>query len=251
VTRKNPALQLAKMLAYILGRKPEEFGLVTDPEGFVKIKDLLKALGEEEELRFVRRGRLDEIVATMPDPPIEILDDRIRATDRIHLQPLTPAKELPKLLYTCVRRKAYPVVLEKGIFPANHPLVVLSSDRIMAERIGRRSDASPILLTISVKESREKQVHFLRAGGSLYLAEKIPPTCFTGPPPPKVQADTETREDREKKPSPKHAGSFFPDPADLKRVYIPDGRKRGGNQPDWKRDRKRRIRMERKKGPRF
>jgi len=39
---------LAKMLAYVLGRRPDEFGLIPDAEGFVRIKDLLKALHEEE-----------------------------------------------------------------------------------------------------------------------------------------------------------------------------------------------------------
>ncbi len=35
--------QLAKFISYILGRNPAEFGLVPDPEGFVKIKEFLKA----------------------------------------------------------------------------------------------------------------------------------------------------------------------------------------------------------------
>lgn len=248
---KSHALQLAKVLAYILGRQPEEFGLVTDSEGFVKIKDLLKALSEEKDLRYVRRGSLDEIVATVPEAPIEIQNGWIRASDRSRLQPLTPAEDLPKLLFTCVRRRAYPTVLEKGIFPGSHPLVVLSSDRTMAERIGRRIDASPILLTISVKKAREKLIRFMSAGGSLYLADEIPPACFTGPPLPKVQAATETREDQKKTSVPKHPGSFFPDPTAIKTGGEAGQKKRGGKHPDWKRDRKRQIRLERKKGPRF
>ena len=40
--------QLAKFFNYVLGRRPDEFGLVTDKEGFVKIKELIKATNEEE-----------------------------------------------------------------------------------------------------------------------------------------------------------------------------------------------------------
>ena len=36
--------KLAKFIAYILGHKPDEFGLVLEKDGFVKIKEFLKAL---------------------------------------------------------------------------------------------------------------------------------------------------------------------------------------------------------------
>jgi hypothetical protein len=42
--------KLAKMLFYMLGRHPEEFCLLPDENGYVKIKDLMKALGEEPRL---------------------------------------------------------------------------------------------------------------------------------------------------------------------------------------------------------
>ena len=45
--------QLSKLIQYILGRNPYEFGLVPDREGFVKIKELLKALNEETLFRNV------------------------------------------------------------------------------------------------------------------------------------------------------------------------------------------------------
>ena len=46
-TRKS-VKQLEKWLKYILERRPDEFGLVPNPEGYVKIKDLLKAIGEDK-----------------------------------------------------------------------------------------------------------------------------------------------------------------------------------------------------------
>lgn len=248
---KGPALQLARTLAYVLGRRPDEFGLVTDLQGFVKIKDLLKALVEEKGFRHIRRGHLEEIIVTMPDAPIEIQEGRIRAKDRTHLVPCTPAETLPKLLYTCVRRKGYPVVLEKGITPGSFSLVVLSSDPDMARRIGKRSDGSPVLLTVSVQQAGEAQVRFLSAGGSLYLAEAIPPACFTGPPLHKVHEETPFREPQKTPMAPKHPGSFFPDPADIFSENVRDKNVSRGKGPDWKRDRKRMQRMERKKGSRF
>lgn len=251
MTKNNQTAQLAKNLAYLLGRRPDEFGIVTDSEGFVKIKDLLKALREEKDLRYVRRGHLEEILFALPDAPIEILTDRVRAKDRSHLQPQTPAEKLPKLLYICVRRKAYPVVLENGISFIGRPPAVLSSDRGMAERIGRRNDASPVLLTVSVQQAREAGARFFSAGGTLYLTERVPPGCFTGPPPAKVHEAPPSREDRSAPAAAEYPGSYFPDPACIQ-PGAPKGRpdRRGGG-PGWKRDRKRMIRTERKKGPRF
>jgi putative RNA 2'-phosphotransferase len=249
--KNNPSMQLAKVLAYVLGRRPDEFGLVTDPEGFVKIKDLLKALSEEKEFRHIRRGHLEEISITLPDAPIEIMENRVRAKERSHLPSHTPAENIPKLLYTCVRRKAYPVVLEKGVSFDSRPFIVLSSDRSMAERIGHRSDASPIVLTVSVQQCLEKQAGFLSAGGTLYLAETIPAGCFTGPPLAKVHEMLPQREAPSTPTVPKHPGSFFPNPADIQSGVARDKQDRRGDRPEWKRDRKRMMRTERKKGPRF
>jgi len=41
------------MLTYILAYRPDEFGLVPSEEGFVRYKDLLKALHEEDGWRTV------------------------------------------------------------------------------------------------------------------------------------------------------------------------------------------------------
>jgi putative RNA 2'-phosphotransferase len=248
---KSPAMKLAGTLAYILGRRPDEFGLIPDSEGYVKIKDLLKALGEEKEFRHIRKGKLDEILLTVPEPPIEIQDGRIRARDRSHLRSPCPPETLPKLLYTCIRRKAYPVVLKNGIQPTSFSHVLLSSDQDMARRIGRRNDASPVLLTVSVAQAREARVTVEWAGGSLYLAPMVPPHCFSGPPPAKVEAVAPPKATPAEPVAPRHPGSFFPDLSSIFSDESRENRDRRGTRPDWKRDRKRMTRMERKKGPRF
>lgn len=181
--------QLAKFIAYILGRRPDEFGLVPDEEGFVKIKDLLKAVVEEEGWRHVRRANLNEILLTVPDPPIEIQDTLVRAVDRENLPRPAPVPEPPPLLYTCVRKKAHPVVMEKGISPAGTPRVVLSSDPELAERMGRRSDPAPVTLTVQTARCLAGGVAFARVGEALYLAESVPAGCFTGPALPRAREE--------------------------------------------------------------
>ena len=182
MVQQRSVKQLSKFISYVLGRKPYEFGLVPENDGFVKIKELIKAFCEEDGLKYVRRSHINEILMTLPDPPIEIKDNLIRAKNRDNLPKLTLAQNLPKLLYTCVRRKAYPFVMEKGIFPMGFSHVILSSDRNMAERIGKRIDPMPIVLTVQARKSLDKGIVFYHAGDTLFLAESILPDCFAGPP---------------------------------------------------------------------
>jgi len=186
--------QLAKIISYILGRNPAEFGLVPDPEGFVKIKELLKALSEEEGLKYARTSSINEILITLPNPPVEIRGNHIRAKHRNETPGYIPAQNLPKILYTCVRRNAYPSVLENGIRPMGFSHVILSSEPDMAERMGKRRDPMPIQLVVQTGISLDKGIIFYEAGETLYLAESILPECFTGPPLPKQKESALKRE---------------------------------------------------------
>lgn len=183
--RHRAPKQLSKFLAYILGNSPHEFGLVLNQDGFAKIKDVLKAVCEENGFAYVRRSHIHEILVALPNPLLEIKDDLIRATHRENLPKHIQAQNIPKLLYTCIRRRAYLSVVENGIFPMSYSKVILSSERSMAERIGKRADQMPVMLTVQTRKSIEEGIVFYMAGGTLYLAESILPGCFTGPPLPK------------------------------------------------------------------
>jgi putative RNA 2'-phosphotransferase len=234
---KSPQ-KLAKLLSYILGHRPDEFGLVPDPDGFVKVKDLLKATCEEESLKFIRRSHLDEIIITLPDPPIEIQDNCIRSISRDKLPWPAPAQHLPKLLYTCVRRKAYAHVLKKGIFPMGHRYVILTPKKKLAERMGKRIDQTPVVLIVSVEKSTKNRVVFLQAGELINLAETIPPGCFSGPPLPKEKPLPQKPEPISLPDSKRRPGSFLLDIEKRQRPATPSDHKKRRKAVDWKKDRK-------------
>jgi putative RNA 2'-phosphotransferase len=209
VSKQRSAKQLAKFIDYILSRRPDEFGLVVDADGFFKIKELIKALHEEDGFRYVRRSHLDEILITLPDPSFEITDKLIRSKVRDRLPQRSVAMDTPKLLYTCVRQKAYPHVSNKGIRPTGFSHIVLSSDIDMAERIGKRFDREPVVLHVNVQLSEIQGVVFLRAGEALYLADYIPEGCFSGPALPKEKPVSKPAKKKEVSPEPQTAGTFF------------------------------------------
>jgi putative RNA 2'-phosphotransferase len=226
---------LAKILATMLARQPEEFALVPDAEGFVKIKDLLKAIHEEEGFGYVNRSHLDEVILSVPDAPIEISENRIRARDRSRLPAPAPAAGPPAALFAAVRRRAHAFVLEHGLRPAADTGIVLVPQREAAEKIGRRIDPEPVIVTVHVEACQRRGIVFYQAGEGLFLAQGIPPGCFSAPPlsreRPKAAAGSEAAEAKPRPPEP--AGSFTLDPADF--AHAPVKRTAKGKKIDPKR----------------
>lgn len=227
--------KLAKFLEYVLARRPDEFGLIPDAQGFVRIKTLLQALHEDPEYRHVRQGQLNAIVLLEQPAPIEIQDTLVRARIRDQLPVITSPDAFPKLLYTAVRQRAYPVVHEKGIRPGGLPYIMLSPDEHTAKRLGKRVDNHPVLLTIQVAAAQAQGACFQQYGERLYLADFISPGTFSGPPLPKEKVVAA----EPKAPAlHKAPGSFFPDITTDKHGNAPHQRAKR-NEIDWKKDRRR------------
>ncbi|MCF8067261.1 MAG: RNA 2'-phosphotransferase [Desulfobacterales bacterium] len=235
------AKKLAKFLSYILGRKPDHFGLLPDADGYVKIKDLLKALACEEGFRHVRASHIDEILYTLPDPPIEIKESLIRATDRQMLPEPVTADHLPGLLYIAIKRKSWPFVHKKGLIVSSRPYIMLSSEQVIANKYGKSLDRKPVLLTIHANMAQDTGVCFLKYGDHLFLSDEIPPECITGPPLPKQQPEKIKTADKKREEKAKTPGSFM---MDITKDQIkPSKRYQKDKNQSWKKDRKR-IRKE-------
>ena len=236
----NDLKKQAKFLKYILGLRPDEFGLVPDKEGYVKIKDLLKAVHEEDGWRSFRQANINEMMTSLPDPPFEISENRIRAIDGQQLPKRVSPENLPKQLFTCLRPKALHAIVEKGILPMGRKHVILASDKNMAKRIGKRIDASPALLTVSVENAIQQGTLFLQAGENLFLARSIPVGCFTAPPLPKEPKVAKPKPAKPKE-CDRFPGSFFPDLTEQIETIDPKKmtrKQRREKDIDWKKSRK-------------
>ncbi len=240
--RQKQIEQFAKLTAYILGRRPDEFGLVPDAEGFFSIKEFLKAVNETEGWRHIRQSHIHEMMLSAIEPPVEIQENKIRARQRDRLPRTTSCQDPPKILFACVTEKSYSTVIQEGISPTFFSHVVCTTDKEMAQRIGKRRDARPVLLTVQARKAADSGVQFYQAGEGIYLAGFIPPDCFTGPPAPKPS-------EKEKKPEPVEAykqralaGSFMLSPNNRKTAKNGSQKEKRG---DWKRNKKR-LRKEKK-----
>ena len=229
---------LDKLLTYVLGRRPDEFGLVPDAKGWIKIKELLKAVNEEDGWRHIRRAHINELLLSHPASEIEIEDNRIRAKSQDHLFAARPAENLPKLLYTCVRRRAYPAVQEKGLSVSEEDKIVLTADPDLARRIGKRRDPNPILLTVRVDQTIENGAVYQQVGEQMYLAEFIPAETFSGPALAKEKTENSKKPTTEARSFNPDAGSFLLDPARVDPDDRPNETQKKRKEQDWKKDRR-------------
>jgi putative RNA 2'-phosphotransferase len=151
------------------------------------------------------------------------------------------------LLYTPVRMRAHPVVVEKGLVAAEGKWIVLSGSRTMAHRIGRRRDPDPVVLEIGTAPARAGGVPFF-SFGELFLAAWLPAESIIGP---QVRQQDEKRPGKTPKDGPrpqKRPSDFTPGSFKLTPERDPDrGRSTKGRKPKgWKE----KARARRRKGER-
>lgn len=238
---------LSHMLVYILGHRPYEFGVVPDAEGFLKYKDLLQALNEEPGWGYVRQGSINEVLMGEDRSLFEVTEGKIRTIERRwEINDDGELSELPsKIFFHGIRRKAHPVAMDKGLRPLEGSHYILSPDREMAERIGRRRDPQPVILEIKAEAALEEGLD-IRRFGDLFLVKEIPARFIAGPPVPKRMI--KAREEREAKKKEQEtvpqfqAGTFL---LDLEKSTTQYRKEKGGKKKrTWKEEaRKERKRM--------
>lgn len=178
---------LSRLMSYILGKRPDEFGLVPDQEGFIPTKELLKVIREEPYMGYVRESHLREVILHDREDIFEVVERKIRSKKRsfVSIEGQDAAANPPKLLFKGVKRKAYPAVLAHGLLPGAGDYVVMTTDRDLAIRIAHRQDQRPVILEIRARAASESGMAFLPFGESLYVADSIPTRFINGPPLPK------------------------------------------------------------------
>ncbi|MBW1796732.1 MAG: hypothetical protein JRJ38_20340, partial [Deltaproteobacteria bacterium] len=159
---------LSRFLVYILGHRPDEFGLAPDTDGYVTYnapdtdgyvtyKELLQAIHEEAGWHYVRKSHINEVLLGKDRGLFQADDKRIRVFDIRWQMNLEDAPQpVPKTLFAPIRRKAHPVVMEKGLKSSEGRYQVLCADKDMALRIGKRRDQKPVLLEILASEAESK-----------------------------------------------------------------------------------------------
>jgi putative RNA 2'-phosphotransferase len=238
--------KLSKFLAYVLGRRPDEFGLLPDDQGYVKVKELINALSEASGWRHVRINHLYEVVNAVATPTVQLEGSRIRAADRSRIITAHIVETPPKLVYYPIRRRAHPVVHQKGVsLHGPDDRMVMADSLDMATRLGRRIDPSPVILTVNTILAHADGITWWRFGEQLFLADGLPVGCFSGPPLPKDRPESPKAKKKPAAPvAPTTPGSYLIDVSDATPGSQPRPSRSQHRKNEWKRDRKRKNRSD-------
>jgi len=217
---------LARMLAYMLGHHPDEFGLVLAEDGSIPLKQVHQALIHEPGWGFVRRHHLDQVVSLMQPPAFAVVEERFRCLKPGATPRRRPGEPPPALLYLAIPPKSHERVWLEGLKAAAGQELVLARTKEMALKLGRRRAPAPILITIQAQAAAKSGLSFAGYGEELFLALALPREFLTMPMPPPPQ---EKPKPATSQPTP---GTFiveFPQPAG------PPRQRRGKKEePAWK-----------------
>ena len=186
---KQELKRLEKMLFAILGRRPDEFGIILDKGGWVSIKELHQVLMKEAGFSYITPRSLKQFFSLYRPENFEWQENHVRVISDLRSPDLTIYKEAipPELLYVSIRPKAYAHVIARGLQSSdNKKWIVLSTEKDVALKIGVRRDKNPIIVEVMALKSNKAGVVFRKAGKVLYLAESLDPQWMNVPPPPSV-----------------------------------------------------------------
>lgn len=200
---------------------------------------MIQAINEEKDWHYVKQSHINEVLLGKDRALFEVSENRIRAMERRwRLDLKTSADSLPAIFYCAIRAKAHPVVMEKGLRSTGGRYLVLSNEKEVCFRIGRRRDQQPVLLEIMAESASGQGVLFYPFG-RLFLSFEIPSEFIAGPPVSKeileIRRHKEEKEKKEAKvrhiPVSPTAGTFV---LDSSRDPDPFRRAKGKKRRGWK-----------------
>ncbi len=224
----RPLAALARTLTYILGHRPDEFGLVLDEDGSVAIKSLLATLAAEPGLAWVRRHHLEELAALLVPPRFAVAGDSIRSLDPPPPDLRRPQEAVPTYLYTSVAPKVHARVWEEGLQAPPGKELALARNPELARKMGLRRTPHPVPVKIQAQAAARKGVVLTAYGEELFLAAAVPRAFLEliAPPPAKEKPKPD------KPAAPPLPGEIRLDPRALVREGSrPQGRR---DEPAWK-----------------
>lgn len=168
---------VSRRLAHALRHEPWLYELELDDQGWVPVETVLKSLRRENaKWKDLSEADLEELVATQTKRRYELTDGKIRALyghsvpQKLLKIPAAP----PDLLFHGTARTTLPLIRETGLLPMQRQYVHLSTDTEMAEQVGARKGAGPVILRIAAARAHAAGVPFYIGNERVWLADRVP-----------------------------------------------------------------------------
>ncbi len=237
--------KLAKILNTMLYINPGEYGLFWDKNHTMPWKELYWALQRQEDLRFVRKSNIQEIMLLGIDMPFVLEENTLKLK--------VPYREYEKAvadrdLFVAVPLSALPFIREKGLLVPSHRSYLPLWDSEEESLIhSKPSEEEKVVIRIPKEKLFSHPLY--SGGGHLFLTDKpLSPEMIIIPPVSKKDLEQLSKEHREKSRKkeevkiPVNYGSFKVTMDDLT-GYVPKSAfkeekssKKSAKKSDWKRE---------------
>jgi putative RNA 2'-phosphotransferase len=173
--------QIGRTMAGVLRHFPDKFELEMDDQGFVDLKQFVKAMqNQSRRNHWIRPHHIIAIIETDPKGRYQVCNDMIRATygHSIELNLKLPTENVPDTLYYPTTPEEADIVLETGLKPSDRKMVHLSKTYQDAMNAGRVRTEFPVILEIDAAAAKAEGINIGQAGRTVYLALEIPASCL-------------------------------------------------------------------------
>jgi putative RNA 2'-phosphotransferase len=168
-------VRISRLMSLILRHKPEQFEVLLDPEGYVPVQHLVRAL--RESVPDASSEDVQRVVATIePDKArfsIEGTDIRANYGHSLSVRIAHPRVVPPELLLHGTSDDAVHAIRSEGIRPMRRQYVHLTTHADLAARVGSRHGRLHVL-EVDALRAHDAGVAFYRANESFWLADFVP-----------------------------------------------------------------------------
>lgn len=172
---KKEETKISKLLSLVLRHKPETIGLVLSEEAWADTSELIDKMNAND--CSMDMAMLSQVVENNSKRRFAFNNDRskIRANQghslNVDLQ-LTP-KIPPHLLFHGTAIKNIDKIMKWGLNKMERQHVHLSSDKLTAEKVGKRH-GKPIVLQVAAHEMQVMGFVFLESENGVWLTDHVP-----------------------------------------------------------------------------
>ncbi|MCQ2052726.1 MAG: RNA 2'-phosphotransferase [archaeon] len=171
--------KLGRLMAGILrhGRFEPEM----DDQGFVKIKDIVNVVKENNQrMHWVRPHHIVAMSDTDPKGRYQVVRDSIRAMygHTIQLELGLDTQDIPDTLYYPTTCEEMDIILETGLVPSDRAMVHLSLTYDDAFRAGAVRTEDPVILEIDCNKCFDEGYDIGKAAKTVFLCKHVPANCL-------------------------------------------------------------------------
>ncbi len=168
---------LGRVLTGILRHFPDRYQLTMDPNGWVSLPQIVRAVSQKHPAyHWLRVSHLVAIAETDAKGRYEVRDDRIRATygHTLEIELDLPTENVPDHLYYPVTAEEAAIVLEVGLKPSDRKKVHLSKTAADAHAAGSVRTPEPVILEVDAQRARDAGIVIMQAGKTVFLTDSVP-----------------------------------------------------------------------------